>query len=56
MQEQQEDSSELLKSKHIDKPRHQENVTMDGKFEEIMHMHYNLIFKMVIINGRMLLT
>ena len=29
---------------------------MDGKFQETMHMPYNLIFKMAIINGRMLLT
>ena len=56
MQEQQEDSSELSRSQSTDKPRHQENISMGGKFQETMHMPYNLIFKMVIINGRMLLT
>ena len=56
MQEQQGDLSELSRSQNTDKPRHQENIFMDGKFQETMHMPYNLIFKMVIINGRMLLT
>ena len=47
---------ELSRSQNTDKPSHQENINMDGKFQEIMHMPYNLMFKMAIINGRMLLT
>ena len=43
----------LKKSKYIDKPKHQGNINMDGKSQEIMHMHYNLIYKMAITNGRM---
>ena len=50
-----EDSSELSRSQNIGKPRPQENISMDGKFQEIMHMPYNQIFKVVIIHGRMLL-
>ena len=45
-----------LKSQSTDKLRHQENINMGGKFQETMHMPYSLIFKMAIINGRMLLT
>ena len=45
-----------LKKSKIDKPRHQENINMDEKFQETMHILYNLIFKMAIINERMLLT
>ena len=56
MKEQQGESSELSRSQSTDKPRHQENINMDGKFEETMHMPYNLIFKMAVINGKMLLT
>ena len=56
MQEQHGDLPELSRSQNTDKPRHQENISMDGKCQETMHMAYNLIFKMVIINGRMLLT
>ena len=56
MQEQQEGSSEPSKSQNTDKPKHQENINMDGKFQETMHMPYNLIFKMALINGRILLT
>ena len=55
MQEQQEDSSGPSRSQNTDKPRHQENINMDGKFQETMHTPYSLIFKMAIINGRMLL-
>ena len=47
---------EPSKSQNTDKPRHQENISKNGKLEEIMHMPYNLIFKMAIINGRMPLT
>ena len=56
MQEQQEDSSELSRSQNTEKPRHQENINKDGKFQETMHMPYNLILKMAIIYQRMLLT
>ena len=45
-----------LKKSNTDKPRHQENLNSDGKFQETMHMPNDLIFKMAIINGRMLLT
>ena len=38
MQEQQEGSSEPSKSQNTDKPMHQENMNMDGKFQETMHM------------------
>ena len=47
---------EPSRSQNTDKPSHQENINMDGKFQEIMHMPYNLMFKMAIKNGRMLLT
>ena len=33
------------RSQNISKPRHQENISMDGKFQEIMHMPYNLMFR-----------
>ena len=56
MKEQQEGSSEPSKSQNTDMPRYQENINMDGKFQETMHMPYNLKLKMAIINGRMLLT
>ena len=56
MQEQQEGSSKPSKSQNTDKPKHHENINMDGKFQETMHMPYDLIFKMATINGRMLLT
>ena len=56
MQEQQEGSSEPSKSQNTDKPKHPENINMDGKFQETMHMPYNLIFKMAVINERILLT
>ena len=48
MQEQQEDSSEPSRSQNTDKPRHQENINMDGKSQQTMHMPYNLIYKMAI--------
>ena len=55
MQEQQEDLSGLSRNQNIDKPKHQGNINTDGKSQEIMHMHYNLIYKMATTNGRMLL-
>ena len=53
MQEQQEDSSGLLRNQNIGKPRPQENINMDGKSQETIPMHYNLIYKMATTNGRM---
>ena len=55
MQEQQEDLSGLSRNQNIDKPKHQGNINTDGKSQEIMHMHYNLIYKMATTNGKMLL-
>ena len=55
MQEQPEDLSELSRNQNIDKSRHQENINTDGKSQETMHKHYNLIYKMATTNGRMLL-
>ena len=46
MQGQQEDLSGLSRSGSTDKPKHQENTNMDGKFQGTMHMLYNLIYKM----------
>ena len=43
MQGEQEDLSDLSRSQRRDKPRHQENTNMGGKFHETMHMQYNLI-------------
>ena len=45
----------LKKSKNR-QPKHQDNTNMDGRFQETMHMLYNLIYKMSIINGRMLFS
>ena len=47
--------SEPLRNPSTDKPRHPGDICMDGKFQEIMHMAYNLMFRMVITNGEMLL-
>ena len=55
MPEVQKDLSEPLRNPSADKPRHPRNISMDGKFQEIMHMPYNLMFRMVITNGEMLL-
>ena len=52
MQEQQEDLSGLSRNQNIDKPKHQGNINTDGKSQEIMHMQYNLIYKMATTNGR----
>ena len=49
------DLSGLSRSQSTDKPKHQENTNMDGKFQVTMHMLYNLIYKMAIINGKILL-
>ena len=50
------DLSELLRNQSRDKLRHPEDISMEGKFQEIMHMSYNLMFRVVITNGEMLLT
>ena len=55
MQEQPEDLSEPSRDQNIDKPGPQESISMDGKFLETMHMHYNLIYTMATTNGRKLL-
>ena len=55
MQEQPEDLLGPSRNQSIDKPGSQENINMDGKSQEIMHMHYNLIYTMLTISGRKLL-
>ena len=55
MQEQSEDILGPTRNQSIDKPRLQENINMDGKSQEIMHMHYNLIYTMGTTSGRKLL-
>ena len=55
MQGQQEALPGLSRSQSTDKPKHQENTNMDEKFQEVMHILYNLIYKMGILNGKMLL-
>ena len=51
MQEWQEGSSEPSKCQNTNKPQHQENMNIYEKFQETMHLPYNLIFKMAVING-----
>ena len=56
MPELQEDSSEeLSRNPSTGKPRQQRGTTMDGKFQEIMHMPYNMMSNMETPSGRMLL-
>ena len=55
MQEQPEDLLGPSRNQSIDKPEPQENLNMDGKSPEIMHMHYNLIYTMATTNGSKLL-
>ena len=43
MQEQPEDLLGPSRNQSIDKPEPQQNINMDGKSQETMHMHYNLI-------------
>ena len=38
-----------------DKPGLQEHISMDGKSQETMHMHHNLIYTMITTSGRKLL-
>ena len=49
------DLSELLRNPSTDKARHPGDISMDGKFKEIMHMPYNFMFRIGITNGEMLL-
>ena len=55
MQEQPEDLSGTSRNQSIDKPGPQESTNMDGKSQETMHMHYNLIYTMATTSGRKLL-
>ena len=55
MPEQQEGSSELSRNTSTDKTRQQKGTNMDEKFQEIMHMPYNLVSRMVTPNGGILL-
>ena len=55
MQEQPEDLSEPSRNQSIDKPGPQESINMDGKSQETMNMHYNLIYTMATTNGKKLL-
>ena len=45
-----------LKKSKYSKPRQQKDTSIDGKSDKIMHMPYNLMSKMAMLNGRMLLT
>ena len=55
MQEQPEDLLGPSRNQSIDKPGPQESINMDGKSQETMHMHYNLIYTMATTRGRKLL-
>ena len=55
MQEQPEDLLGPSRNQSIDKPGPQENINMDGKSQETMHMHYNLIYTMATTSGKKLL-
>ena len=55
MQEQSEDLLGPSRNQRIDKPGSQENINMDGKSHETMHMHYNLRYTMATTSGRKLL-
>ena len=55
MQKQSEDLLGPSRNQSIDKPGSQENINMDGKSQETMHMHYNLIYTMATTSGRKLL-
>ena len=52
MQEQPEELLGPSRNQSIDKPGPQENINMDGKSQETMHMHYNLIYAMATTSGR----
>ena len=43
------------RNQSIDKPGPQESINIDGKSQETMHMHYNLIYTMATTSGRKLL-
>ena len=51
----QRDLSELLRNPSTDKLSHPGDIRMDGKLQGIVHMPYNLMFRMVITNGEMLM-
>ena len=55
MQEQPEDLLRPSRNQSIDKTGPQENINMDGKSHETMHMHDNLIYTMATTSGRKLL-
>ena len=55
MQEQPEDLVGPSRNQSIDKPGPQENINMDGKSQETIHMHHNLIYTMATTSGRKLL-
>ena len=55
MQEQPEDLLGPSRNQSIDKPGPQENINMDGKSQETIHMHHNLIYTMATTSGRKLL-
>ena len=55
MQEQPEDLLGPSRNQSIDKSEPQEDINMDGKSQETMHMHYNLIYTMATTSGRKLL-
>ena len=54
-EEQPEDLLGPSGNQSIDKPGPQENINMDGKSQETMHMHYNLIYTMATTSGWKLL-
>ena len=53
MPEQQGGSSELSRNQSTDKPKDQRGSSMDGQFQEIMHMPHNLMSKLVTPSGKM---
>ena len=55
MQEQAEDLLGPSRNQSIGKPEPQENINMDGKSQETMHMHYKFIYTMASTSGRKLL-
>ena len=55
MQEQPEDLLGPSRNQSIDKPEPEENINMDGKSQETMHIRYNLIYTMATTSGRKLL-
>ena len=56
MQEQPENLLGPSSNQSIDKPGPQENIYMDGKSQETIHMPHNLIYTMTTTSGRKLLN